>query len=87
MLKAAASQKTLASPVQPSRSSRCGQSVGTPKKFERWLHRLLRHNCWITGLAMRRWPVSARFEETTTPSTSSAVGARPRASARPSTST
>ncbi len=33
MLKAAVREKTCASPVQPSRSSRCGQSVGTSTKL------------------------------------------------------
>ena len=33
MLKAAVREKTCASPVQPSRSSRCGQSVGTSRKL------------------------------------------------------
>src|SRR4029077_391093 len=34
-------QKTWASALQPRRSSRCGQSVGTLMKFERWPHRIL----------------------------------------------
>src|SRR5579862_1330212 len=41
MLYDAARQKTSASPVQPRRSSRWGQSVGTPTKFERWPQRML----------------------------------------------
>lgn len=37
-LSAAVGRKTCASASQPSRSSRCGQSVGTLTKFERCPH-------------------------------------------------
>ena len=37
-LNAAVLENACASPVQPSRSSRCGQSVGTSKKFPFWPH-------------------------------------------------
>jgi hypothetical protein len=47
-LKQAASQKTCASPIQPSLSSRWGQSVGMPMKFERWLHSPFCHMRWGT---------------------------------------
>ena len=35
-------EKTWASPIQPSRSSRWGQSVGTSRKFARCVHTMLR---------------------------------------------
>ncbi len=46
-LNEAVRQNTSASPIQPSRSSRCGQSVGTLRKFPRCPHRMLLHN-WFT---------------------------------------
>jgi hypothetical protein len=70
MLKAAASQKIWASPVQPMRSSRCGQSVGMPTKLPRWLHRVLRQIAWTIGLSMRATPVRAASLCRTTPSMS-----------------
>ena len=33
---------------QPSRSSRCGQSVGTDRKLPRWPHVMLRYS-WLTS--------------------------------------
>ncbi len=71
MLKAAASQKIWASPVQPMRSSRCGQSVGTPRKLPRWLHRVLRTIAWISGLSIRAAPDRGASLCSTTPSTAS----------------
>ena len=41
MLKQAVPQKAWASPVQPMRSSRWGQSVGTSTKLPLWPHRAL----------------------------------------------
>ena len=41
MLKAAVRANTWASPVQPSRSSRCGQSVGTSRKLPFWPQTML----------------------------------------------
>ena len=43
-------QKTCASAVQPRRSSRCGQSVGTLTKFDRCPHRMFCHSWLIIGL-------------------------------------
>ena len=42
---AAVRAKIWASPSQPSRSSRCGQSVGTLMKFPRWPQSMLRTAC------------------------------------------
>src|SRR5437773_7207065 len=42
-LKVAVLEKACASPVQPSRSSLCGQSVGTSRKFPLCPHWIL---CW-----------------------------------------
>ena len=47
MLYDAVRQNTCASAVHPRRSSRCGQSVGTPTKFERCPHRMLLHS-WLS---------------------------------------
>ncbi len=74
MLKAAASQNTLASPSQPSRSSRCGQSVGMPVKLERWLQSAFNHMRSMSGLSIRKFPVIGRSEEMTSPSRSAALG-------------
>src|SRR5215204_2622879 len=41
MLNAAVRQNACASPVHPSRSSRCGQSVGTSRKFPLCPHSIL----------------------------------------------
>ena len=41
MLNVAVREKTWASPVHPSRSSRCGQSVGTSRKLPFWPHWML----------------------------------------------
>src|SRR5215469_7782287 len=50
MLYVAVRQKTCASAIHPSRSSRCGQSVGTPTKFDRCPHKTLLHNLSIIVL-------------------------------------
>ena len=47
MLNAAVEAKTWASPVQPSRSSRCGQSVGTSMKLARCVQTMF----WCSSLA------------------------------------
>src|SRR5476649_2120986 len=50
VLRAAVGAKTCASPIQPMRSSRCGQSVGTLKKFPRWPHVMLEKS-WLRSLS------------------------------------
>src|SRR5215471_5843460 len=50
MLYVAVRQKTCASAVHPSRSSRCGQSVGTPTKLERCPHKMLLNSLLIIEL-------------------------------------
>ena len=63
--------KTMMSPVQPSRSSRCGQSVGTARKLPRWDQLTLR-NSWLTRSSEHsNRPVGARSELTTATSASS----------------
>jgi hypothetical protein len=73
MLKAAVREKTWASPVQPSRSSRCGQSVGTSRKLPFCPQRML---CWSwssIGFDVVSRPVTAMSEWTTTPVRPSSV--------------
>ena len=56
MLKAAVREKAWASPVQPSRSSRCGQSVGTSRKLPFCPQTML---CWswlMSGLEVSNSP-------------------------------
>ena len=43
-------EKTCTSPVQPSRSSRCGQSVGTSRKLPRMLHTTFSWN-WFSRVS------------------------------------
>ena len=50
MLKEAASQNTWASPIHPSLSSRCGQSVGKPQKLDFWLQSEFSQNFCTTAL-------------------------------------
>ena len=57
----------VTAPVQPSRSLRCGQSVGTSTKLPRCPHSML---CWswlISGSEQLKLPVGAMSECTTTP--------------------
>ncbi len=80
MLSAALGRKTCASASQPSRSSRCGQSVGTDRKLPRWPQVTLRQS-WLTiSLEHSKRPVHGVSEFTTRPT-------RAGASARPVTST
>ena len=51
--------KTWRSPVQPSRSSRCGQSVGTSTKLPRVLHTTLSWNLLSSALEQSNHPVRA----------------------------
>ena len=67
MLKAAVRTKTWMSPVQPSRSSRCGQSVGTSTKLPFWPQVML---CWswlTSGSEQVKEPVGAMAECSTMP--------------------
>ena len=67
----AAGEKTMMSPVQPSRSSRCGQSLGMARKLPRWDQVTLR-NSWLTlSSEQAKVPVTSRSEDTTATSTSS----------------
>ena len=51
-----------ASPVQPRRSSRWGQSVGRSRKLSNWPHRAL-WNSWFTlGLSVLILPVCSMSE-------------------------
>ena len=47
MFSVAVGMNTCASASQPSRSSRCGQSVGTEMKLPRWPQLMFRHS-WLT---------------------------------------
>ena len=67
MLKAAVAEKACASPVHPRRSSRCGQSVGTSRKFPFWPQMML---CWswlTSGFDVSNALARAISEWTTTP--------------------
>ncbi len=61
------------SPVQPSRSSRCGQSVGTARKLPRWDQIELLISWFTPAWELSNQPVRSIAEWTTTASTSSAV--------------
>ena len=76
--KLAVGANTWMSPVQPSRSSRWGQSVGTSTKFPRIPQTTFSWNRSSCGLDELNQPVRRRSEPTTTASTSSA-----RTSGRP----
>ena len=52
-------RKTCASASQPSRSSRCGQSVGTDRKLPRWPQVMLRQS-WLTSSSRALEPAGAR---------------------------
>ena len=58
MLSVAVGMKTCASASQPSRSSRCGQSVGTEMKLPRWPQLMLRQS-WLTMLVRALEPAAA----------------------------
>ena len=71
MLKLAVGQKTSASPVQPMRSSRWGQSVGVSRKLPIWPQKALWIS-WLTlALEVSTWPMTARSEWMTQPVKSS----------------
>ena len=74
MLSAALGRKTWASASQPSRSSRCGQSVGTERKLPRWPHVTLRQS-WLTrSLEHSNRPVHGVSECTTRPTSVRRLG-------------
>ncbi len=58
MLKLAVREKTWASPVQPRRSSRCGQSVGTSRKLPFWPQRMLCWSWFSSGFEVSKRPVT-----------------------------
>ena len=83
MFSAAVGGKTWASASQPSRSSRCGQSVGTEMKLPRWPQLMLCQS-WLTSSSEHsNQPLRGVSECTTRPVIVSGTGA----SARPVTST
>src|SRR5215475_14585368 len=74
MLYVAVRQKTCASADQPNLSSRCGQSVGTPTKFERCPHKILLHNLLSIGLLVFKVAVNGASVKNTTAFTSESSG-------------
>ena len=62
MTKQAVELNTWASPVQPMRSSRWGQSVGTSTKLSFWLHLALRIKRFTFSLPVSKKPISSRSE-------------------------
>ncbi len=83
MLKVAVPTKICASPVQPARSSRCGQSVGMLRKLPRWPQRMLLCSCSRRGSEQLNDQIHGQSELSTTARTSSGLGA----AASPLTST
>ncbi len=83
MLKEAVRTKTWASPVQPRRSSRCGQSVGRSTKLPRWLQVMLLWSWFRSPSEQAKLPVSGMSEWSTTPVSSWMAPS----SRRPATST
>ena len=59
---AAVGAKTCRSPVQPTRSSRCGQSVGMSTKFPRMLHTTFSCSFSSSGSEQENQPVRSRSE-------------------------
>ena len=75
--------KALMSPVQPSRSSRCGQSVGTPTKLPRIDHTTFACSWFSRSSEHSNHPVRRMSVCTTTAVSASAVSSP----GQPSTST
>ena len=73
MLNAAVGANTCASPVQPMRSSRCGQSVGTSRKFPFWPQTMLLWSWLTSGFDVTISPAFDMSEWTTIPVTLSGV--------------
>jgi hypothetical protein len=61
-LKQAVRANTWASPSQPSRSSRCGQSVGTLMKLPRWPQSMLRNSWFSQSAELSKDPVAGMSE-------------------------
>ena len=61
----------LASPIQPSRSSRCGQSVGTLRKLPRWPQWMFDCNWLSRGSEQVNSPARGVSEPITMPVTAS----------------
>ncbi len=78
MLKMAVCEYTWMSPVQPRRSSRCGQSVGALIRLPRWVHRMADRILLSSGLEHSNWLASGLEEWKTRPSRSSRAGLRDR---------
>ncbi len=83
MLNAAGWAKTSMSPIQPSRSSRCGQSVGMLCMLSRWVQTMLCISVLSSWLEHSNWPVIRGAEWNTRPVSRSAEGF----ASRPVTST
>src|SRR5215469_17676756 len=75
MLYVAVRQKTCASAIQPNRSSRCGQSVGTPTKFDRCPQRILLHSLLIISLPDLSFAVNGKSVCSTSAATNFGSGA------------
>ena len=73
-LKVDVAAKMAMSPVQPSRSSRCGQSVGIDSMFERSPQRMLCCNWLTSALEVVSVPSWAPVVHAARPVTLSAVG-------------
>ena len=74
MFSVAVGRKTCASASQPSRSSRCGQSVGTEMKLPRWPQLMLRQS-WLTSSSEHsNQPLRGVSECTTRPVIVSGLG-------------
>src|SRR5690242_12607050 len=67
MLNAAVGANTCASPVQPRRSSRCGQSVGTSTKLPRCPHTMFCCSLFTSALLDSNVPVGVMSEYATMP--------------------
>ena len=68
-------EKMPMSPVQPSRSSRCGQSLGTDSMFERSPHRMLCCSWFTSAFDVVNVPVCAPDVHIARPVNVAAVGA------------
>ena len=71
----AVAQKTCASPVQPSRSSRWGQSVGTSKKLPFWPQTEFKNSRLTSGEEVSMVPIRSSREPRTQAVKSAGSGA------------
>src|SRR5215218_3514682 len=67
ILKEAVRVKIWASPIQPRRSSRCGQSVGTLRKLPRWPQTMFSWSLLTRELEHSKDPLGGVAEWTTRP--------------------